>query len=191
VGIRAKLEPFSSSTPAKIQTMPIGLERRQQTGQLHFITFSCYRRLPFLEAPEPKDTLERVIEKARQSHTLTIYAYVLMPEHVHLLTSEPEVRTLSSFLRVLKGESSKLLKGSREKFWQTRYYDFNTFTTGKFVEKVQYIHRNPVARGLVTRPEDYRCSSFNHYATGQSQTIQIDSQWVKTVRVTREIPLMR
>jgi len=58
--------------------MPIGLERRQQTGQLHFITFSCYHRLPFLEDPEPKNILERVIEKARQSHSLTIYAYVLM-----------------------------------------------------------------------------------------------------------------
>jgi putative transposase len=95
--------------------MPIGLERRQNTGQLHFITFSCYRRLPFLETPKPKDILEQVIEKARRSHSLTIYAYVLMPEHVHLLTSEPETRTLSSFLRVLKGESSKLLKGSRDR----------------------------------------------------------------------------
>jgi putative transposase len=59
--------------------MPIGLERRHNTGQLHFITFSCYHRLPFLEAPEPKNILERVIEKARQSHALTIYACVLMP----------------------------------------------------------------------------------------------------------------
>lgn len=171
--------------------MPIGLERRHDTGQLHFITFSCYRRLPFLAGPEPKNTLERVIEKTRQSHSLTIYAYVFMPEHVHLLTSEPEVRTLASFLRVVKGESSKLLKGTRDKFWQTRYYDFNTFTTNKFVEKVQYVHRNPVTRGLVTRPEDYRWSSFNHYAAGQSRTIQIDSQWAKVFRVTCETPLMR
>jgi putative transposase len=156
--------------------MPIGLERRQNTGQLHFITFSCHQRLPFLEPPVPKDTLERVIEKARQSHELTLYAYVLMPEHVHLLTDEPKIRTLASFLRVVKGESSKLLKDSRERFWQTRYYDFNTFTTGKFVEKVQYIHRNPVTRGLVSRPEDYRWSSFNHYATGDSYHIQVESQ---------------
>ena len=121
--------------------------------------------------------MERVIEKARQSHSLTIYAYVLMHEHAHLLTSEPETRTLSSFLRVLKGESSKLRKGSRNKFWQTRYYDFNTFTTGKFVEKIQYIHRNPVTRGLVTRPEDYRWSSFNHYATGEPGSVEIESDW--------------
>ena len=126
--------------------------------------------------------MERVIEKARQSHSLIIYAYVLMPEHVHLLTSEPETRTLSSFLRVLKGESSKLLKGSRDKFWQTRYYDFNTFTTGKFVEKLQYIHRNPVTRDLVTSPEVYRWSSFNHYATGEATTIQIYSKWIDRTR---------
>jgi Transposase IS200 like len=100
-----------------------------------------------------------------------------MPEHVHLLTNEPATRTLASFLSVIKGESSKLLKGSRERFWQTRYYDFNTFTSGKFVEKVQYIHRNPVTRGLVTKPEDYRWSSFNHYATGEPSPIQIESQW--------------
>src|ERR1700678_456293 len=129
--------------------MPLGLERRQQTGQLHFITFSCYRRLPYLADQSSKDTLEQVIEKTRSSYQLMIYAYVIMPEHVHLLTNEPPKHSLASFLRVVKGQSSKLLKGPREKFWQTRYYDFNTFTTGKFVEKVQYIHRNPVTRGLV------------------------------------------
>ncbi|MBS1821952.1 MAG: transposase [Acidobacteria bacterium] len=162
--------------------MPHGLERRQQTGQLHFITFSCYRRLPYLQHPESKNTLEQVIEKARRSHSLSIHAYVLMPEHVHLLSNEPETHTLASFLSVVKGESSKLLKGDRERFWQTRYYDFNTFTTGKFVEKVQYIHRNPVTRGLVSRPEDYRWSSFNHYATGEACAIEIASQWVKEKR---------
>src|SRR5216683_3058387 len=172
--------------------MPLGLERRHNTGQLHFITFSCYRRLPFLEHHEPKDILERVIEKTRHSHNLAIYAYVLMPEHVHLLTSEPQTHsqphTLSSFLRVIKGESSKLLKGSREKFWQTRYYDFNTFTTGKFVEKVRYIHRNPVTRGLVAHPEDYRWSSFNHYATGKPGPIEIESEWTWNRRERESTP---
>ncbi|RZU42146.1 hypothetical protein BDD14_3693 [Edaphobacter modestus] len=54
--------------------MPHGPERRQQTGQLHFITFSCYRRLPFLQNPDSKNTLVQVIEKTRRSHSLTIYA---------------------------------------------------------------------------------------------------------------------
>ena len=66
--------------------MPLGLERRHNTGQLHFITFSCYHRLPYLEDPASKSTLEQAIEKARRTHNLAIYAYVLMPEHIHLTT---------------------------------------------------------------------------------------------------------
>jgi hypothetical protein len=62
------------------------------------------------------------------------------------------------------------------------HYDFNIFTTGKFVEKVQHIHRNPVTRGLVDKPEDYRWSSFNHYATGAACSIEIASQLVKEKR---------
>jgi len=49
----------------KIPPMPLGLERRHNTGQLHFITVSCYRRQPYLSAPEPKNILEKVIETGR------------------------------------------------------------------------------------------------------------------------------
>ncbi len=161
--------------------MPLGLERRHNLGHLHFITFSCHHRLPYLEAPKTKEILEQVIERTRRTHNFLLYAYVLMPEHIHLLLSEP--KNLSSTLRVIKGESSKLLKGSREHFWQPRYYDFNVFTTRKFKEKIQYIHRNPVTRGLVSKPEDYRWSSFNHYATGEPSPIEILSQWITRQRM--------
>jgi putative transposase len=105
-----------------------------------------------------------------------------MPEHIHLLLSEPKEHSLSSTIRVIKGESSKLLKGKRNHFWQPRYYDFNVFTTRKFKEKIQYIHRNPVTRGLVLKPEDYRWSSFNHYATGEPSPIEIESEWTSRRR---------
>ena len=160
--------------------MPLGLKRYQQEGDDHFITFSCHNRLPYLDSPKSKEILEQVIERTRRTHNFLIYAYVLMPEHLHLLLSEP--KNLSSTLRVIKGESSKLLKGSREHFWQPRYYDFNVFTTRKFKEKIQYIHRNPVTRGLVSKPEDYRWSSFNHYATGEPRPIEIESQWTTRQR---------
>jgi putative transposase len=157
--------------------MPLGLERRHNLGHLHFITFSCHHRLPYLETAEHKEILEQVIERTRRAHNFVLYAYVLMPEHLHLLLSEPKNHSLSSTMRVIKGESSKLLKGKRNHFWQPRYYDFNLFTTHKFKEKIQYIHRNPVKRGLVTNPEGYRWSSFNHYATGEPGPIEIESDW--------------
>jgi putative transposase len=99
-----------------------------------------------------------------------------MPEHIHLLTNEPAKRTLATFLQIFKQLSARQLKSAGEKqFWQRRYYDFNVSSIEKYIEKVQYIHRNPVKRGLVSRPKDYRWSSFNHYATGEPDIIRIES----------------
>jgi len=148
--------------------MPTGLKRFQQTKQFHFITFSCYKRQPFLHTDEAKDTVQQILEQTRKQQNLCIAAYVLMPEHVHLLTNEPAKDTLAIFLQVLKQLTSRQLKSPDQKqFWQSRYYDFNVSSMEKYIEKVLYIHRNPVARGLVSKPEDYRWTSFNHYATGE------------------------
>ena len=68
--------------------MPYGLKRSQKAEAPHFITFSCFHRLPFLEAPATKQTFEVVLEQTRASlHQARVYAYVLMPEHIHLLGS--------------------------------------------------------------------------------------------------------
>ena len=56
-----------------------------------------------------------------------------------------------------------------------RYYDFNVGTAQKRTEKLKYIHRNPVHRGLVTRSEDWPWSSYRHYASGEVGTVQIES----------------
>src|ERR1700716_4313341 len=73
--------------------MPTGLKRFQQTNQLHFITFSCYQRQPFLYTEEAKDTVQQILEQTRKQQNLRLAAYVLMPEHVHLLTNEPATGT--------------------------------------------------------------------------------------------------
>jgi len=78
-----------------------------------------------------------------------------MPEHVHLLVGEPRRSSLSIALQVLKQQTSRLLKQSGEVyFWQRRYYDFNVHNEEKRVEKLCYMHRNPVKRVLVEKPED-------------------------------------
>jgi len=158
--------------------MPAGLRRYQQTKNFHFITFSCYRRRSFLGTDAAKDSIELVLEETRRQHRLCIAAYVLMPEHVHLLTDEPSIGTLASFLQIFKQLSSRELKSPGQKqFWQRRYFDFNVHTEEKRIEKIRYIHRNPVTGGLVARPEDYRWSSFNHYATGVEGRVEIESEW--------------
>jgi len=105
-----------------------------------------------------------------------------MPNHVHLLVSEPAGDPLSKALQALKLSMSKL--SPQRPFWQARYYDFNVFTARKHVEKLRYIHRNPVKRGMVERPEDWRWSSFRHYATGVRGTVEIESFWTAALRET-------
>jgi putative transposase len=160
--------------------MTQGLIRYQKEDHTHFITFSCYQRLPYLASDLAKELFEDALERTRLRYRLILYGYVIMPEHVHLLIGEPEDSTLANAIKALK--LSVTLRLSQRPFWQARYYDFNVFSNPKRIEKLRYIHRNPVNRGLVSRPEDYRWSSFNHYATGDSLPVEIESEWTASRR---------
>ncbi len=158
--------------------MPKGLVRYQQCGCFHFLTFSCYHRQPLLECPAAYSVFEEVLEAVRLRYGFVIAGYVLMPGHVHLLVGEPLRASLSVAIQVLKQLTSRSLKRSGDsQFWQRRYYDFNVHSEEKRVEKLRYMHRNPVQRGLVARPEDWPWSSFRHYATGTRGTVEIESHW--------------
>ena len=91
--------------------------------------------------------------------------------------------TLATALQSLKLAVSKgvarmgMAEGEPAQFWQKRYYDRNVRDHEEFVEKLRYIHRNPVKRGLVERPEDWEWSSFRHYATGEVGVVEIESEW--------------
>ncbi len=159
--------------------MPWGLRRFQHARQLHYITFTCYHRAPRLATAAARELFEQTLERVRRWYGFYISGYVVMPEHVHLLMSEPERGEVSLAIQMLKQiVSRKLGTGSAEPFWQRRYYDFNVWSEGKFVEKLRYMHRNPVGRGLVDLPEDWAWSSFCHYATGIEGTVEIESWWI-------------
>jgi putative transposase len=99
-----------------------------------------------------------------------------MPEHVHLLVNEPHRGTLAQAVQSLKqGVARRLALRAADPFWQSRYYDFNVLGKDKFVEKLRYIHRHPVQRGLVGRPQDWPWTSYRHYLSGEAGTVEIDS----------------
>jgi len=163
--------------------MPWGLRRYQETGQLHFLTFSCYKRRPNFAIAPPRTTFVVSLERVRQHYGLCVYGYVVMPEHVHMLVNEPEQGSLSQVMQSLKQSVARTLAlRATDSFWQARYYDFNVWSEHKFIEKLRYIHQNPVTRGLVTRPEDWVWSSFRHYASGEASPIEIESQWTARKR---------
>jgi putative transposase len=112
--------------------------------------------------------------------SLWLGGYVVMPEHVHLLVNEPGRGPLSRTVQALKLSVS--MRSRERPFWQAHYYDFNISTHDKFVEKLRYIHRNPVRRGLAARPEDWKWSSFRHYRTGMRGIVEIESEWTARER---------
>lgn len=165
--------------------MPSGLKRFQRAESLHFITFSCFHRLPLLLSPAAREVLENVLEHTRARHQARLYAYVLMPEHIHLLINEPPRILLAQFLKAVKQTTSRRLKDTQERFWQERYFDSNIHGEDARSRVIRYIHRNPVARGLVAKPEDWAWSSFRHYASGERGVVEIESQWTAFQRGNR------
>jgi len=155
--------------------MPKGLVRRQQAGHLHFLTISCYRHAHILRSDDACGTLQRMLEESRLKYRFHLVGYVFMSNHVHLLVSEPEGGKLSTAVQVLKQRFSR--SRGEEFVWEPRYHDFNVFTHDKRVEKLRYMHRNPVKAGIVERPEDYGWSSYRAYAFGEVHPVEISTAY--------------
>ena len=159
--------------------MPKGLKRIYGFGHLHFITFSCYRRLPLLGSARSRHLFVQVLRKVREQYSFKLVGYVVMPEHVHLLMSEPERGTPSTVLKTLKQSVSRQrpFGGTEERlpqFWQRRFYDFNVWSRKKKIEKLAYMHANPLKRGLVENPMDWPWSSYAFYQGCGEVLIEID-----------------
>jgi len=168
--------------------MPTGLKRLHHSGQSHFVTFTCYHRFPYLADDKTRQAFVIALERARKLYQFRVYGFVAMPEHVHLLISEPDSGTIAIAVQALKISSSLRTTRARDsaerrsQLWQKRYFDRNIRDYAEFVEKLQYIHRNPVKRGLVERAEDWKWSSFGHYALHEECGVDIESQWTADKR---------
>ena len=170
------------------------LKRFYGRGDVHFITFSCYRRQPLLGTARARNRFVKILDQVRARHDFKLIGYLVMPEHVHLLLTEPCKGTPSKILQVLKQKvSAALRKGGRrfaagqlelkfpepqtaqEHFWQRRFYDFNVCSEKKLSEKLNYMHRNPVERRLVGHPKDWMWSSWSHYENKRQGLLRIDA----------------
>lgn len=177
--------------------MTQGLRRLYGRDQLHFITCSCYGRLPESGTPERRDFLLEILEETRRKYQFVVYGYVVMPEHFHLLTTEPDIGDPSVVMKVIKERFSRQVNRERRSshslaksadewgtrrdaiktvVWEKRFYDFNVWSARKEIEKIRYMHWTPVKRGLVERPEDWKWSSFRAYLYGEPGPVRVRFQ---------------
>jgi putative transposase len=174
--------------------MPDGLKRYYGAGDLHFITCSCYQRKPSLGTAPRRDLFLEILEQARQRYRFVVLGYVVMPEHFHLLITEPQAGDPSKAMQVVKQRfAQKVLHHPRRKpseppsapcyVWEPRFYDFNVWTDHKRIEKLRYMHRNPVKRALVSEPQQWLWSSFRDYLYGQTGPVRINDTSIMQMRV--------
>jgi putative transposase len=167
-----------------------------EPGHIHFLTFSCYGQLPFFKSDRTKEWLVEAIAKARERHKFVLFAYVIMPEHAHLLIQPQSLNyEIAAILKSIKQPVARRAKlflekensvwlrkltvksGNREvfRFWQAGPgYDRNIRDDEELREKIQYIHNNPVKNGLVASPEDWIWSSAGWYLDRRGGKITID-----------------
>ena len=183
--------------------MPKNLKRRYGQKDLHFITCSCCCRLPLFRSVAARNAFVRILDEVRAKYGFAVVGYVIMPEHVHLLLSEPRKGTPSTVMQVLKQRVSRELRRKKRRilpgqlelpfaksaaalpqFWHPsavragrRFHDFNVWSAKKRSEKLEYMHSNPVKRGLVVRPDDWAWSSAAAYAGCRSELLAIDFEW--------------
>ncbi len=156
-----------------------------EPGHAHELTFSCYRRFPFLARDRTCEWLVQSIDDARRSLQFDLWAWVFMPDHVHLIVhprrptydiavvrrhiKEPVARQAVAWLREQSLEwlpKIERQRGTRREylFWQSGGgYDRNVTEPDTLLQMVDYVHENPVRKGLVIRASDWKWSSATWY----------------------------
>jgi putative transposase len=156
-------------------------------GHAHELTFSCFHRLPLLSRDRSRRWFVDAVENARRNLNLAVWAYVIMPEHVHIIVSPRDevyqvklIRTALKVpvqrkgLRYLRQHAPTFLQRLRDeqpngevhyRFWQRGGgYDRNVTEPTTLMQMIEYIHNNPVRRGLDEKPTDWIWSSACFYA---------------------------
>jgi putative transposase len=150
--------------------------------QAHALNFSTYRRQPFVLTPGVPEIFFRHLEEARRTLEFDVWAFVLMPDHVHLvLWPRRETYSMAAILKAIKAQAAKeildafpkiearcqvlLANGKTERrFWQPGGgYDRNLYSSKAAWSEIGYVHRNPVERGLCERPRHWPYSSVRAY----------------------------
>ena len=145
----------------------------------YYLTSVAHDRLPIFQSEPIKHIVVEALNEARKSADILIFAYVIMADHIHLITDGG--REISDVLRFTNGITAKRVldylkenrfesslaklrqeekrKGYKYSVWEHHPNAFRITGEDTFMQKVHYIHQNPVRASLAEKAEDYRFSS--------------------------------
>lgn len=175
--------------------------RHYSPGQLQFINSSTYRRAPLFPSDRFRRNFVATLAGVRKEMGFLLLGWVLMPEHFHLLIKPEPADTISTIMKRLKEDTAtQILRTLREqqqnpwcgkmlerlrlpstvhdeshyRLWQRRFYPFNVYSRKKRLEKLDYMHHNPVKRGWVKEAGDWAWSSWRFYFRHDASILEMD-----------------
>jgi putative transposase len=154
--------------------------RYNEPGHAHALTFSCFHKQPLFTKDKVKDLFIRSLESARTKHNLLLWAYVIMPDHVHLLIfPQSDNYSISSMLAGIKRPVAFWANSAGHctapQFWQAGGgFDRNINSAKAAWAEIDYLHHNPVRRGLCASPEQWRYSSAAYLTGAADVPIKMD-----------------
>lgn len=148
----------------------------------HFVTTKTFNNVKIFERKEKAQLFLKILYEVKEKLNFLLIAFVIMPDHLHLMIVPDRRNTISDVMRHLKGRFARLYNKSRRinsadyrktvivhrtgnsspskgKIWQEGFYDHVISNQKEFLEKLNYIHNNPVTAKMVAKPEDYKFSS--------------------------------
>ena len=174
------------------------IKRLDMPGQAHYLTFSCFHNQQFLNKDRARRWFIEALENSRKKHHYDLWAWVIMPEHVHLMVLPGTESRISNLLKSIKLSVAKTASswvkenapgflssmtdtqpdGTKTiRFWQRGGgHDRNNCSVDELYEKINYIHKNPVRRGLVDHPGDWNWSSYRALENKEDTPISIDRE---------------
>ena len=142
------------------------VRRLLTTDRIFFVTVNLRRDIPFLGQGEFLPLIDALAQSRRRERFL-LCGYVLMPDHWHALMGVQYPLTISRAVGSVKWQAARKLnqrRGTTGAVWQHQFWDRFVRHAREFDERLTYLHLNPVRKGLVKRPEDWRWSSYNNFA---------------------------
>jgi REP element-mobilizing transposase RayT len=150
------------------------------TDRIFFVTVNLRRSIPFLKAEEFPLVVE-ALAAIRQRMKFLLCGYVVRPDHWHALICPRSPLTISRAVQSVKWHAARLLnrkRGRAGELWQHQFWDRFLRHAKELVERLDYLHHNPVRRGLAKRPEDWRWLSYNNFSLQKQRVaacpVQID-----------------
>jgi putative transposase len=157
------------------------LKHYDNLGTVRFVTLCCYHFRPHFIDDSAASLFIKHLDAARRKHGFRLFAYVIMPEHVHLVLLPADDMKLGMVIREIKSKMAREYfavtkpgTGEAHVFWQKRCYDHNCRTVEADRQKIVYCHNNPVKRGLAQNPAGYLLSSYRWYQGERDVPLMMD-----------------